>query len=198
MLIDHIGAILVPENIPLRVIGRLSFPIFAFLLVEGFHHTRNQTKYIFRLVIAAVLSEYIYDLTTTGYASDAYQSIMITLLLGFIMLQCVKNCENKFAQIAMALPFMFLNDILHGCYESYGIIIILMFELARNLNHKIAFTGIAMIALGILQNSIQIFAAAAVPIIALYNGEKTNHNRAVQMAFYLFYPVHLWLLHWIS
>lgn len=199
MLIDHIGAILVPNHIWFRVVGRLSFPIFAFLLVEGSVHTKNPNKYMFRLVIAAVLSERIYDLTRTGYYPDMeYQNIMVTLLLGFIMLQCIKDCNNQYLKIAMALPFMFLNDILHGCYESYGIVIILMFALTRNRDDKLAINGIAMLLLGILQNSIQLFAATAAPIIALYNGEKTSNSKAVQIGFYLFYPIHLWLLYFIS
>ena len=55
MLLDHVGAILLPEVMWLRVVGRLSFPVFCFLLVEGIHHSKNLKKYQNRLILAALL-----------------------------------------------------------------------------------------------------------------------------------------------
>ena len=85
MVRDHIGAFLVPQ-IWLRCVGRLAFPIYCFLLVEGFHHTKNPKGYALRLLIGAILSELPYDLLLSGGISFARQSVMITLLLGFLML----------------------------------------------------------------------------------------------------------------
>ncbi|MFN2363319.1 MAG: TraX family protein, partial [Halarsenatibacteraceae bacterium] len=58
MLIDHIGSIIFPEYIILRVIGRLAFPLFAFLITEGYRHTSNINRYLVRLSIFALISQY--------------------------------------------------------------------------------------------------------------------------------------------
>ena len=62
MVIDHIGAILYPGDLIFRYIGRIAFPIFCFLLVEGFFHTHDRIQYMIRLGIFAILSEIPYDL----------------------------------------------------------------------------------------------------------------------------------------
>ena len=107
MLIDHIGAcvfergLLLVDEIRndaalfemlrntdriLRLIGRVSFPIFCFLLVEGFFHTHNLKKYILNLGIFALISEPVYDLACAGTLfSLGQQNVLFTLLLGLII-----------------------------------------------------------------------------------------------------------------
>ncbi|WP_461817744.1 TraX family protein, partial [Faecalimonas sp.] len=87
MIIDHIGLFFFPEHILFRIIGRISFPIFAFLIVEGFYHTRDIWKYMFRLGVFAVLSEIPFDLLTTGKVFDLrHQNVFFTLLIGVILM----------------------------------------------------------------------------------------------------------------
>ena len=66
MLIDHIGAVLFPYELGYRIIGRIAFPIFCFLIVEGFSHTRDVRRYMVRLGIFALISELPYDLAFHG------------------------------------------------------------------------------------------------------------------------------------
>ena len=83
MLIDHIGAVFFPYAIGLRIIGRISFPIYCFLLAEGVHHTRSPLKYGLRLLLVAVISELPYDFLFYGRFTWLRNSVMVTLLLGF-------------------------------------------------------------------------------------------------------------------
>ena len=94
MLIDHIGAVFFPQFQWLRIIGRLSFPIYCFLLAEGVHYTRNPAKYGLRLLLVAGLAELPYDLLFYGKLTWAKNSVMVTLLLGFLAGIAMKRSKS--------------------------------------------------------------------------------------------------------
>lgn len=128
MLIDHIGVILIPRAeypelyLLFRGIGRLAFPIFVFLIVEGFHHTKNVKKYLQRLGIFALISEipfdiafyrgyFIEDLKTLISAPNnteiansflnkltSHQNVFFTLFLGLLCITLMDRVEKKFQQ----------------------------------------------------------------------------------------------------
>lgn len=103
MLIDHIGAsglIFLMFNIGIsmrmyyisRMIGRVAFPIYLFLLVEGFVHTKNIKKYIIRLTLFAILSEVPFDMAFWGgFVNMQHQNVMWSLLICVIMLCGIKK-----------------------------------------------------------------------------------------------------------
>ena len=109
MLLDHTGAILVAQILRsgagglffrelytmLRTIGRMAFPIYCFLLAEGVHHTRDPRRYGLRLLIAVFLAELPFDLALHGGFSWQNQSVMVTLLLGFLTLDSMKHCRHS-------------------------------------------------------------------------------------------------------
>lgn len=87
MIIDHTGAVLFPDNMTLRYIGRIAFPIFCFLLVEGFFHTRDVRKYMLRLGMFAVISEIPYDLAFRDTVIEfEHQNVFFTLFIGVVMM----------------------------------------------------------------------------------------------------------------
>lgn len=200
MLIDHAGAVFFPQNLWLRVIGRLAFPIYCFLLAEGAHHTKNPAKYALRLFIGLLLSEIPFDLALYGQISWAHQSVMFTLLLAFLMAQCMKKLP-LWARLLAVIPFAAAAEFLHTDYGALGIVLAAVFLMGRELPEPalIQTVGVVLVNLAYFPTSfIQPFAAAAMVPISLYSGRKVTKSKLLQWAFYLFYPVHLLILWLIS
>ncbi len=199
MLIDHIGAVFFPHLQGLRIIGRLSFPLYCFLLSEGIHYTRNPMKYGLRLLLVAILTELPYDLLFRGEFTWEKNSVMVTLLLGFCGGIASKYYSGWLKYLA-PLPFILLGRYLGGTYGMYGVAMILMFCLTRSFPQPLSVQFILMVLLSLRMAGFpgrlgtQIYAIAAMIPIALYSGEKHSHNKALQWAFTLFYPVHILLL----
>lgn len=209
MLLDHIGATLIPWG-TLRIIGRLAFPIFCFLLAEGAHYTRSPRNYLLRLGIGAILSELPFDLALFGSWSWQHQSVMVTLLLGAMALLAMKQMTQPLLKILVLLLFACLADFMNTDYGGAGVLMIALFGLTRERKYGwvIQLLGMYLICRWIIPGGvvwfigryvfIEIFAILALIPIWLYSGKKSTSSRAVQWAFYLFYPVHLWILYLIS
>ena len=96
MVIDHVGAVFFPQLYWLRYIGRISMPIYAFLISQGYKYTRNFTRYAIRLAIFAVISEVPYDLLFHGtWLEFGNQNIMFTLLSGLIAVRLLDLSAKK-------------------------------------------------------------------------------------------------------
>ena len=209
MLLDHIGATLIPWG-TLRIIGRLAFPIFCFLLAEGAHYTRNPQNYLLRLGIGAILSELPFDLALFGSWSWQHQSVMITLLLGTMALLAMKRMTRPLLKVLVLLLFACLADFMNTDYGGAGVLMIALFGLTRERKYGwlVQLLGMYLICRWIIPGGvvwfidryvfIEIFAILALIPIWLYSGKKSTSSRVVQWAFYLFYPVHLWILYLIS
>lgn len=205
MLIDHVGAALFPRVILLRMIGRIAFPIYCFLLAEGVAYTRNPKKYGMRLAIGMLLAELPFDLALFDTPMWQHQSVMVTLLLGFFALECVKKTQKRTMKFFYIFAFAILAEALFTDYGGMGVILIGFFGLIRGKRWEkgIMTLGLAVICYLIgspaipifgLRIPIEMFGVLAMLPIALYSGKKVTHSAAIQWAFYLFYPVHLTLL----
>ena len=205
MLLDHIGAVLVPWT-GLRIIGRLAFPIYCFLLAEGITHTRDPKKYALRLGLGALLAEVPFDLLFFGRLTLAHQSVMVTLLLGFLMAQWAKKKGNIWLPLAVCY---LAGEILGADYGGTGVALVAIFVFTAGHPRKIwiqtgllallmLLMGSMRVRVGIVTVPIQLFALLAMIPIALYSGEKTTRNIWIQRGFYLFYPVHLAVLYLIE
>lgn len=204
MVVDHIGAVFFPSILILRVIGRIAFPIYAFLIVEGYMHTSNVHKYWIRLGIFALISEipfdYCFSHTIVNWAA---QNIFFTLCEGVLMLLLFERLHKVKPFLAYISPliFMIINILIHGDYSYVGILIILGFYLWRE-KPQIAWGWIP--AVQIIQmteiffvtgkvfvgNLIQMAQILALPFIMSYNGQR---GRPWKYFFYAFYPGHLLL-----
>ena len=199
MLIDHIGAIFFPTVAVYRIIGRIAFPIYAFLLAEGVFHTRNPMKYGLRLLLVAVLTELPYDLLFRGEFTWAKNSAMITLLLGFGAGIAIKHCRGWW-KLLVCLPFIFLARYAHSSYGMEGVLMIVLFLLCREVPCRRPVQIVLMVLLSLRMAgfpgkiSLQIYGLLALIPITLYSGEKRSRSKAMQWAFTLFYPVHIIIL----
>ena len=214
MLIDHFGYEIVPElSIPCvkevyylcRIVGRMAFPIYCFLLVEGMHYTRNPYKYILRLALCFFITELPYDYCFEGMIDWNYQNVMSTLTLGAIMVLCMQKLNNHWLKVLIIIPFVLLADLCRGDYGGSGILLIAVFALMEQPVQQLLGVLVVNMLTGNLKISVlnqsfplQPLAALAMIPISCYSGQKTTRSRAVQWGFYLFYPGHLLLLWAIS
>lgn len=179
-----------------RVVGRLSFPIFCFLLVQGFMMTQNLKKYMLRLFVFALLSEIPYDLAFSGVLFDwKGQNVMFTLFLGLVLLARLKRFEaNWTAGGIIILAGCILAFFLQTDYSYFGILLIVVMYLLRN-NWPQQMFWLALLIF--LQGDIEIYAVFALPFCFFYQQNKEG-KRFPRYFFYAFYPIHLlvlWIIH---
>lgn len=203
MLIDHLGAVLFPEYLALRIVGRIAFPIYAFLLVEGYFHTRNVNKYMLRLGAFAVISEIPFDLTFFGTPFYwAYQNVFFTLLLGVMAMKTIDHFKYKNQMLGTILAgvLVIFSLGLSTDYSILGMLSILFFFYERENRFKaVAWVSVLHVVYALtnsglfeghfaIRGGLQMFVVVAMPLIYYYNGEK---GRGMKYLFYAFYPVHL-------
>lgn len=208
MLLDHIGAVFLP-CVGLRLVGRLAFPIYCFLLAEGAFYTRNRKEYGKRLLIGVLLSEIPYDLLFYGQLTLEHQSVMVTLLLGFLYALAMNHVPGEGYRLLLMLPFALAAQLLGSDYGGWGVAMIGLFVITREKPGKVwiqaLWLGILswmiggmVIRVGWLEIPIQVFSVAALIPISLYDGHKHTDNIWVRRGFYLFYPVHILILYLIT
>ena len=196
MVIDHVGAILFPDQIWMRVIGRVAFPIFCFLIVEGFFHTHDVRRYMGRIGVFALISEIPYDLAFRGVPLEyAHQNVFFTLTLGLILLWVLERCREQLLLCAGAFAVLcFLAQALHMDYGAGGLLMVFAFYLAQQGTSPWIGWGIfVFINLFGYAGGVQWAAILALLPIGLYSGKA---GKKKQRFFYWIYPLHLLLL-WI-
>ena len=185
MLLDHIGAMLYPEVSWLRVVGRISFPLFVWLLVQGEARTKNVWRYGLRLGLLALVSQPFYQV-----ALDVRDPNVLFLLL--VGLGCLR-VARKVPEIAVPIWLVaaIASQLLNISYGSYGIALILLIRYFRSTNLLWWLAWIALHLISIWPFGTFQLPAIAVPLLFIsFNGQRGPKARW----FYSFYPGHLALL----
>lgn len=206
MLCDHLQLTLLPDLPVLRCIGRLAFPLFAFMAVEGYLHTRSLKNYLLRLLMLAVISEIPFDLLVSGSVFDPmHQNVIWTIILG---LCCIRAFENISADLKKMLSAVVIIASLAAAiiarvdYSSAGVLTLLAFYAFRGnivrcrLMQLLSLAFINLVLLGGIEFAFpyQALAVLSLPIIWLYDGSQGPHNGFIKAANYLFYPAHMLIL----
>ena len=208
MLIDHMCMVLIQTHSGYLVritVGRIAFPVFAFLLVEGFFHTRSKRRYALSILVLALVSEVFFDLAKYGEVFTLKgQNTCFTLLLGLLMLICISKVPygigvggflvdfkliSLFAQLAIAAAFAAAAYYLRTDYRYWGIAVMAAFYFARGFGRPFA----SVLACAILAYNNPGALLALIPLL-LYNDTRGIIPPAGKYLFYAFFPVHFAVL----
>ena len=203
MIIDHVGAIFFSFEPNFRIIGRIAFPIYCFLLVEGYFHTRDVKKYSIRLLIFALVSEIPFDYAFFGELNNIHQNIFFTLFLGLMAVHVMEKYTLKNPIISFAGLFIavILSEYLRTDYGVLGILYILTFYGLRKMEgvQKVILMVIIISALNLLlSGGLQFYSVLAIPFIVAYNGKQGVRNSFLKYGFYAAYPLHLLILYFLK
>lgn len=204
MIIDHIGAFMINSGAypvlyeVMRGIGRIAFPIFCFLLIEGLHHTKNIGKYMLRLFVFALISEAPYDLARWAGVMKSFngkgvlnsemllshQNIFFTLLLGLITVWLLSRLEKKYILCGVAVLIACVAAIIIKCDYSYkGVLMVVLFYYAAEYK-MLGYTLIGALNIYMKQPA----GILALALVNLYNGKR---GLGLKYVMYAVYPVHL-------
>ncbi len=200
MMIDHVALYLMEHGTVLyetmRCIGRIAFPVFAFLIAEGFIHTRSRYRYFFTLLGFVVISEIPWYLLN---GADGTHNVKFTLALGVATLMVLENLLQR----SMVLGVLFtvsmagLASWLGVDYEWRGILIIVIFYLFNGYGHSFPYSrGMQCFCIFTLMMHYGVIGAVmACIVLSLYNGTRGFVQGSIaKYGFYAFYPVHLIVL----
>ena len=218
MLCDHLWGTIINGNDWLTCIGRLTFPIYAFMIVEGYFHTKNLKKYVSRLLLFAILSEIPFNLAMgSSVFFPIHHNVLWSFLIAIGLIHWNEKVKDKqmwkrilvgIATVAIA----YIGGIITFVdYYNAGILMVLAFYFFRGrkgwcyLGQLICLWYINFEILGGYSYEVDILgqthfierqglALLALVPIWLYDGRQGYHNKTLQYSYYVFYPLHLLIL----
>ncbi len=229
MLIDHCGAVFGSEfyeglGVPwlyvlIRIIGRVSFPIFAFFIAEGWHYTRSKKRYALTMLIFACISQPIYYFALNKSIFEF--NIFFTFLCSIAIMYLIDSAKNNkslglvyFLYLIILVVIIEIFSLL-GMSVVYGLAGVVLPVVFYLFNHSemphakvimFVFAGIVLVLIWLqsfvpssslsLSDFTQLFALLSIPILITYNGKKGKHS--FKWLFYVFYPAHILLLYLIK
>lgn len=218
MLCDHLWGTIISGNDWLTCVGRLTFPIYAFMIVEGYFHTKNLKKYVTRLLLFAVISEIPFNLAMgSRLFYPIHQNVLWSFLISIGLIHWNEKVKDKHiikriligilsicigyivglitfvdfyhAGILMVLVFYFFRQRKWWCYVGQLICLwYINFEMLGGFGYEINILNQTYFL------SRQGFAILALIPIWLYQGKQGYHSKWLQLFYYAFYPLHLLIL----
>ena len=201
MLIDHIGVVFFPFSPIYRIIGRLAFPIFAFMIAEGCHYTKNRLRYFLGIFLLGAVCQTVYF----AVSGDTHMNILLNFSCSVAIIYLLQEWKKRHKYIFLIL-FAAAVVTAYVCYSflsvDYGFWgmmtpVFLVFaypakgERITEWQHlaRVGVLALALIPSLIGVSLLQCFCFLSLPILLLYSGKRGKGN--FKYAFYLFYPLHL-------
>ena len=203
MVVDHAGLALFPNVGLFRCVGRAAFPLYCFLIVQGYLHTRDLRAYLRRLLLLAIISEIPSDLLLFGaLVSTVEQNAVFSLLLGLLAVLAADTLRRRRALLIICAALLALCAMLaRVSYGWLGVALCLSFyAYGRRPAAGLLAAGGSMLlyTLSLLLSGVamswvlvSLCALCALPLIALYNGRRGLRSPLLCVLFYLAYPLHL-------
>ncbi len=215
MMLDHIGLLFFPDAAIFRALGRIAFPIFAYMIAEGCRYTKNRAKYLGMIAGMGILFQVVFFVAM----ESLYQGILVTFSLAIITIYAIdgliksKKLWGRLAALGaiafvavfvFALPRLLVGTDFDLDYGLWGILLPVAVYFLPNRTWRIVgvaallvvraihYTVLPAGSLGLLQW----FSLCTVPLLALYSGERGRAK--MKYVFYIFYPAHLVLLYGLA
>ena len=206
MLIDHMGVLLFPDVTLFRVIGRLAYPIFAFMIAEGCRYTRNKLRYFLVIFALGIGCQLVYFFA----GGDAYLNILLTFSCAILLIFCLQalHAEQDWLRrfwLSMLFAVLFsavyaLTRLVSIDYGFWGVLTPVLVSLAHIRKWprwaEVLLLGAGLVLVGTEYGHIQIYSLLSLPILLLYSGRQGKTN--LKYFFYIFYPAHLAVLQGIA
>lgn len=215
MLIDHMGVILFPNLMILRIIGRIAFPIFAFLLAEGCYYTRNKLRHLVVLSGFALVMQVVLYLATRMTDFSIFVHFSIAVGICYIIDFIDKFIREKKVLLSIGLIvglvlvcvlIVFVDQQTTYFNSNYGIFAIflpvVMYLVRKYIKYVHLFINIILICISMVLMHYfttfldQLYGMIACVFILFYNGKKGKFN--LKYLFYIFYPLHMVILYAIA
>ncbi len=207
MTADHVGLQLLPQLTWLRWIGRLAMPLYAFMIAEGWRHTRSRNRYFLSVALMALVCQAVYWVAM----GSVYQCILVTfsLSMGLMFLWDRVLQRPDFGSWGCFLlglaTVIFITQFLPGLlpqtdfrvdYDIWGVLLPLLVYMGKDRPQTLLFAGIGLLGLSLDHGGRQWLGMLTLPLLALYNHRRGKAN--IKYLFYFYYPVHLVLIYLLS
>ena len=200
MTVDHVGLQLLPQYDILRIIGRLAFPIFAYMIAEGCRYTKNRKKYLLTLAVMAALFQLVYFVAM----DSLYQGIFVTFTLSVSLIFAIDLAREKKSAPTMLTAVGVFSVIFAACvllpavwtgtdfavdYDLWGVLLPVAVYYAPGRLWKLAGTAVCLVLLSLTWGMPQWYSLLALIPLACYNGQRGKWR--MKNLFYIYYPAHL-------
>lgn len=206
MTLDHVGMLLFPRVMWLRMVGRLAFPIYAFFIAEGCRYTRSKGKYLLSLMAVAALCQVV-----ELFRGSLYQCVLVTFSLSVGILWLIELAQTQKSiwtwllvgtavvgsyGICEILPLLLPGTDFSLDYGFWGVMTPVLAALGKTKFQRLLglLLGLCCIATGSVD--IQWLSLLAVPLLLLYNGQRGKWR--IKWLFYFYYPVHLAAIYFVG